>query len=178
MSFVFNAVVLVLWKSNVGNIYADQLVRTPPLPPAEALLGPRGRDTRELLVGNPQLLAALSLGEVEAVADRVARLQAYALAQSGDKKEDRCNAMLLVHTAEPADAQRAVEEVLQVQARRWQLAEILSAEGGRSTLEYLLRLKDECPAAAFLQTLKSRGAPPIDAAEYRSLRGLKPGKDD
>jgi hypothetical protein len=178
MSFVFNVVVLVLWKTNVGNIYADQLARTPPLPPAEALLGPRGRDTKELLVGNPQLLAALSSANIEGVADRVARLQAYAMAQSGDKKEDRCNAMLLVHTAQPEDAQRAVEDVLEIQAKRWQLAEMFSAEGGRSTLEYLLRLKDECPAAAFLQTLKSRGAPPIDAAEYRSLRGLKPGKDD
>jgi len=178
MSVVFNAVVLLLWKSNVGNIYADQRVRTPPLPPADALLGPRGRDTRGLLVGNPQLLAALSPGEVEAVADRVARLQAYATAQAGEKKEDRFNAMLLVHTAEPGRAQRAVEEVLQTQAKRWQLAEILSPEGGRSTFEYLLRLKEEFLAATLLDTLKSRGAPPIDAAEYRSLRGLKPGKDE
>jgi hypothetical protein len=178
MSMVFNAVVLLLWKSNVGNIYADQRMRTPPLPPAEALLGPRRHDTKELLVGNPQLHAALSPEDFEGVADRVARLQAYAMAQSGDKKEDRFNALLLVHTAQPEHAQRAVEDVLQTQAKRWQLAEILSSEGGRSTFEYLLRLKEEYLAASLLDTLKARGAPPIDAAEYRSLRGLKPGKDD
>src|ERR1051326_5379620 len=137
MSVVFNIVVLLLWKANVGNIYSDQLVRTPPLPPAEALLGPRRHDTKELLVGNPQLHSALASGDIEGVADRVARLQAYAMAQSGDKKEDRFNALLLVHTGQPEDAQRAVEDVLQTQAKRWQLAEILAAEGGRSTFEYL-----------------------------------------
>src|SRR6266542_1061379 len=41
MSLTFNAVVLALWKSNVGNIYADQLARTTSLPPAEQLLAPR-----------------------------------------------------------------------------------------------------------------------------------------
>jgi len=178
MSVVFNVVVLLLWKWNVGNIYADQRVRTPPLPPAEALLGPRRNDTKEMLIGNPQLHAALASEDIEGVADRVARLQAYAMAQSGEKKEDRFNALLLVHTAQPEEAQRAVEDVLQTQTKRWQLAEILAAEGGRSTFEYLLRLKDEYLAGTLLDTLKSRGAPPIDAAEYRSLRGLKPPKDD
>jgi hypothetical protein len=180
MSVGFNVVVLLLWKSNVGNIYADQRVRTPPLPPGEALLGPRREDTKEMLIGNRELLAALSPTDVAAVADRVARLQAYAMAQSSDKKEDRFNALLLVHTAQPVDAQRAVEDVLQTQAKRWQLAEILAAEeeGGRSTFEYLLRLKEEYLAATLLDTLKAYGAPPIDAAEYRSLRGLKPAKDD
>src|SRR5256885_10660735 len=66
MSVVFNAVVLLLWKSNVGNIYADQRVRTPPRPPADALLRPLGRDTRGLLLGHPPLLDALSPEGVEA----------------------------------------------------------------------------------------------------------------
>src|SRR5947209_15006269 len=60
MSVVLNVVVLALWKSNVGTIYADQRVRTPPLPPGEALLGPRGRHTKEMLIGRRQLLAAMS----------------------------------------------------------------------------------------------------------------------
>src|SRR2546430_13895003 len=100
-----------------GKISPSGRARAARLPPADALLGPRGRDPRALLVGTPQLLAALSPGEVEAVADRVARLQAYATAQAGEKREDRFNAMLLVHTAEPGRAQRAVEEVLQTQAK-------------------------------------------------------------
>ncbi len=58
MSLTFNAVVLALWKSNVGNIYADQASRTTSLPPAEQLLGPRRRASAQLAVGDPQLLAA------------------------------------------------------------------------------------------------------------------------
>jgi len=173
MSIMFNVVVLALWELNVGNIYADQRSRTPALSPAEALLGPRRRSSAMLAVGDPDLLAALAPHELEEVADRAARLQAYVMARSGDKKEDRFNGMLLVHTTQPEAAQRVVEELLEVQARRWRLAEIVPAEQGRSTLEYLLRLRDEFLPATLLDALKGRGSPPVDAAEYRSLRGLK-----
>jgi uncharacterized protein DUF4956 len=176
MSVVFNAVVLALWKSNVGNIYADQRGRTPALPPAEGLLGPRRRSSAALAVGDPELLAALAPNELEEVADRAARLQAYIVARAGDKKEDRFNGVLLVHSTQPEAAQRVVEEILQVHARRWRLAEIVPAERDRSTLEYLLRLRDEFLPATLLDALKARGTPPIDAAEYRSLRGLKKAK--
>ncbi len=156
MSVMFNIVVLALWELNVGNIYADQRGRIPALSPAEGLL-----------------VAALAPHELEEVADRAARLQAYVMARSGDKKEDRFNGMLLVHTTQPEAAQRIVEELLQIQAQRWRLAEIVPAEQGRSSLEYLVRLRDEFLPATLLDALKGRGTPPIDAAEYRSLRGLK-----
>ena len=178
MSIMFNIVVLALWELNLGNIYADQRGgRTPALPPAEALLGPRRRASAALAVGDPDLLAALAPHELEEVADRAARLQAYVMARSGDKKEDRFNGVLLVHTTQPEAAQRVIEELLQLQARRWRLAEIVPAEQGRSTLEYLLRLRDEFLPATLLDALKGRGTPPIDAAEYRSLRGMKKHKD-
>jgi uncharacterized protein DUF4956 len=177
MSLMFNVVVLALWMLNVGNIYADQLGRTPALTPAEGLLGPRRRSSAALAVGDPELLAALAPHELEEVADRAARLQAYVLARAGDKKADRFNGVLLVHATHLEAAQRAVEELLEVQARRWRLAEIVPAERGRSTLEYLVRLRDEFLPATLLAALKGRGNPPIDAAEYRSLRGLKPKEE-
>jgi flagellar biogenesis protein FliO len=178
MSVVFNAVVLALWKSNVGNIYADQRARTPPLPPAEALLGPRRRASAELVVGDPDLLAALTPRQLEQVADRAARLQAYVAARADDKKEDRFSGVLLVHTTQPEVAQRIVEEILQAQTNRWLLAEVLPAERGRSTLEYLIRLREGLLATGLLDALKSQGTPPIDAAEFRSLRGLKAAKGE
>jgi len=179
MSIMFNIVVLALWELNLGNIYADQRGgRTPALPPAEALLGPRRRASAALAVGDPDLLAALAPHELEEVADRAARLQAYVMARSGDKKQDRFNGVLLVHTTQPEAAQRVIEELLQLQSRRWRLAEIVPAEQGRSTLEYLLRLRDEFLPATLLDALKGRGTPPIDAAEYRSLRGLKKHKGE
>ena len=178
MSIMFNIVVLALWELNVGNIYADQRGRVPALAPAEGLLGPRRRASAALAVGDPDLLAALAPHELEEVADRAARLQAYVMARAGDKKEERFNGMLLVHTTQPEAAQRVIEELLQVQARRWRLAEIVPAEQGRSSLEYLIRLRDEFLPATLLDALKGRGTPPIDAAEYRSLRGLKKRKEE
>ncbi|PYO60479.1 MAG: hypothetical protein DMD70_08485 [Gemmatimonadetes bacterium] len=178
MSLMFNIVVLALWELNVGNIYADQRGRMPALPPAEGLLGPRRRSSAALAVGDPDLLAALAPHELEEVADRAARLQAYVMARAGDKKEDRFNGMLLVHTTQPEAAQRVVEELLEVQARRWRLAEIVPAEQGRSSLEYLLRLRNEFLPTTLLDALKGHGTPPIDAAEYRSLRGLKKRKEE
>ncbi len=178
MSLVFNLTVLALWKLNVGNIYADQGLLLPALPPAEGLLGPRRRPSAQLAVGDPQLLAALAPSELEEVADRAARLQAYITARADDRKGERFNGVLLVHTTEPEAAQRVVEGLLETETVRWRLAEILPAGSGRSTLEYLLRLKEGTLAASLLHALKSRGTPPIDAAEYRSLRGLKKGKGE
>src|SRR5207253_1628659 len=128
------------------------------------------KDTKDavyifLAVGDPDLLAALAPHELEEVADRAARLQAYVMARSGDKKADRFNGMLLVHTTQPEAAQRLVEELLEIQAERWRLAEIVPAGQGRSTLEYLLRLRDEFLPATLLDALKGRGSPPVDAAE-------------
>ena len=178
MSIMFNIVVLALWELNVGNLYADQRSRVPGLAPAEGLLGPRRRASAALAVGDPDLLAALAPHELEEVADRAARLQAYVMARAGDKKEERFNGMLLVHTTQPEAAQRVIEELLQVQARRWRLAEIVPAEQGRSSLEYLIRLRDEFLPATLLDALKGHGTPPIDAAKYRSLRGLKKRKEE
>ena len=178
MSVLFNVVVLALWRLNVGNIYADQRARTPSLPPAEALLGPRRRESAELFVGDPELLAALAPSELQEVAARAARLQAYVAARAQEKKEERFNGVLLVHTTQPAGAQRIVEELLQEQAVRWRLAEINPAGSGRSTLEFLFRLKEGLLPGSLLEALKSRGSPPIDAAEYRSLRGLKKSKPE
>ena len=172
-SVVFNVVVLGLWQFNVGNIYVDQRDRVAPLRPGEALLGPGGKTGEFMAVGDPQLLAALTPAELEEVADRAARLQAYVAARASDDKKKRFTAVVLVHTTQPKPAQQAVEAILEEQTKRWRLAEILPGEGGTSTLEYLVRLKDGVEAGAFLDDLQRRGAPSVAAAEYRSLQGLK-----
>lgn len=174
-SIVFNVIVLGLWQYNVGNIYVDQRDRVAPLLPGEALLGP-GKTGEFMAVGDPQLLAALTPAELEEVADRAARLQAYVVARSGDDKKKRFSAVVLVHASEPKQGQQAAEAVFEEQTKRWKLTEILPGEGGVSTLEYLVRPKEEVEAGVLLDELKRRGAPSIVAAEFRSLRGLKPGQ--
>lgn len=171
-SVVFNVVVLGLWHFNVGNIYVDQQGRVAPLRPGEALMGP-AKTGEFMAVGDPKLLEALTPDELDQVADRAARLQAYIAARSDDTKKKRFSAVVLVHTTQPKAAQQVVESVFEEQTKRWRLAEILPAVEGTTTIEYMVRLKDEVEAGAFLDVLKSRGAPSVVAAEYRSLRGLK-----
>ena len=175
MSVVFNLVVLALWHFNIGNIYVDQRGRVEPLRPGEALLGP-GKTGEFLALGDPQLLAALTPAELDEVADRAARLQAYIAARSGDTKKKRFTAVVLVHTTDPKAAQPLVESVLEEQTKRWRLAEILPSVEGTTTLEYMVRLKEDAESGALLEHLQRRGAPSVVAAEYRSLRGLKPAE--
>src|SRR5881296_4489717 len=105
MSVVFNAVVLLLWKFNVGNIYADRLG-----------------------------------------AERAVRLEPHLDAAAEDKKKKRFNGALLIHAARLEPAQRVAEALLDDQAKRWKLAEIVPGERGTSILEYLIRLKDDTVA--------------------------------
>lgn len=171
-SVVFNVVVLGLWHFNVGNIYVDQQGRVAPLRPGEALLGP-AKTGEFMAVGDPKLLEALTPDELDQVADRAARLQAYIAARSDDTKKKRFSAVVLVHTTDPKSAQPVVEQVFENQTKRWRLAELLPSGGGTTTLEYMVRLNDDVEAGALLEEIKRLGAASVVAAEYRSLRGLK-----
>lgn len=175
-SVIFNVVVLGLWHFNVGNIYVDQQGRVAPLRPGEALMGP-AKTGEFMAVGDPKLLEALTPDELDQVADRAARLQAYIAARSDDTKKKRFSAVVLVHSTEPKSAQPAVEQVFENQTKRWRLAELLPTVDGTTTLEYMVRLKDDVEAGALLDELKRLGAPNVVAAEFRSLRGLKRGEE-
>src|SRR6266704_1539882 len=135
------------------------------------------------LVFNTTLLALwrLNVGNIYADrlgADRAARLEPHLEAAADDKKKKRFNGALLIHAARLEPAQRVAEALLDDQAKRWKLAEIVPSDRGTATLEYLIRVKDDAVAAALVDDLKAQGAPDIVAAEFRSLRGLKPGKEE
>lgn len=168
MSVVFNLVVLMLWRFNVGNLYADQRGRTARVGLADALAG-RGAG-KSVAVGDPALLAALTPDELGEVADRSARLQEHIAARVRAKKKPY-NALLLVHAAQLEPVQRAVEAVLDDQTKRWKLVEILPGEAGHSSLEYLVRMRKDVLPAALLNELRGRGAPHVVAAEFKSLKG-------
>src|SRR5881397_1756791 len=127
------------------------------------------------------MLWQLNVGNIYADrlgADRAARLEPHLQAAAEDKKKKRFNGALLIRAARPEPAQRVAEALLDEHAKRWKLAEIVPSDGGTSTFEYLVRLKDDGVAAALVGALKADGAPDIVAAEFRSLRGLERGKDE
>jgi len=171
LSVVFNVVILYLWWSNFGNIYADQRSRTGAMGLADVLAGP-GSAATAISIGDGQLLEAMTQEEIRDVATRVARMERYLRAEARLRKRDRLNGLLIVHAEQLVGAQALVDEILAQMARRWELAEILPGMGTTSALEYLVRLnKGESPAR-LLELLQAAPGRQVLAAEYRSLEGL------
>ena len=171
LSIVFNAVILYLFWSNFGNIYADQRSRTGAMGLADVLAGP-GSASTAISMGDPQLLEAMTQEEIRDVATRVARMDRYLRAEKSHRKRERLNALLIVHAEQLVGAQALVEEVLSQMSVRWDLAEILPGAGTSSVLEYLVRLRPEESPARLLELLKVAPGRQVLAAEFRSLEGL------
>lgn len=171
LTLVFNSIILYLYWSNFGNIYADQRGRTGAMGLADVLAGPGSRSTA-LAVGDHQLLEAMTQDEIRDVATRVARMDRYLTEESKRRKRERLNGLLLVHTDQLVGAQSLVDEILGHLAFRFELAEILPGMDGRSVLEYLVRLNKEASPARLMELLNSAPGGQISAAEYRSLDGL------
>jgi len=171
LSIVFNAVILYLYWSNFGNIYADQRSRTGAMGLADVLAGP-GSAATALSIGDPQLMEAMTQEEIRDVATRVARMDRYLRAELSRKKKQRLNALLIVHAEQLVGAQALVEEVLSQMAVRWEMAEILPGAGTSSVLEYLVRLKPSESPARLLELLKVAPGRQVLAAEFRSLEGM------
>lgn len=171
LSIVFNIIILYLFWSNFGNIYADQRSRTGAMGLADVLAGP-GSAASAISVGDPQLLEAMTQEEIRDVATRVARMERYLRAELSRKKKKRLNALLMVHAEQLVGAQALVDEILGEMAVRWELAEILPGTSTTSVLEYLVRLKKEESPARLLELLKSAPGGQVLAAEWRSLEGL------
>ena len=115
------------------------------------------------------LLWTFNVGDI--YADQLGADRAARLGPSLGKKR-RFNGALLIHASRLKPAQRATEAVLEEQIKRWELAGTVPAAGGggdASTLEYLIRIKDERRVTALLDALKEQGAPDIVSAEYRPL---------
>ena len=102
LSIVFNVVILYLYWSNFGNIYADQRSRTGAMGLGDVLAG-HGSAASAISVGDPQLLDAMTQEEIRDVATRVARMERYLQAEKVWKKRDRLNALLIVHAEQLVD---------------------------------------------------------------------------
>jgi hypothetical protein len=169
MSLIFNAAILLLWRLNVGNVYSDRRVIGTTATQGE-LLAPAGGGPA-LAVGDTQLLAALSKGELADVANRLAHLEKH-IAASGDNKRERFDAVFLVHVTGIEPAQRKIEPIFDEDTVNWRLAEITPGRDTTSTMEYLVRMREEVLPGRTLDRLREAGAPHVAAVEFKSLDGL------
>jgi len=174
LSVIFNLVILVLWHTNFGNVYADRNTRDGSLGVGDVLAGPASRLTA-LQVGDPAVLEALAIEDLEEMADRAARFERHITEERQKKKRKRANAMIVVHATSAEAGQGYVEPVLDELAVRWKLVEV--EPGGRGQmLVYVARLDSPTAEGAIMDRLREGHGGVITAAELRSMKGLKPRK--
>ena len=172
MSLVFNMLILALWYTRFGNIYADQNTRTGPLGLGDVLAGPGSAETA-LMVGDPAILEASAPEDLAEMLHRAARMERHIAEERAKKKEQRANALILVHATSAEAAQSFVDGVLDELASRYKLAEVGQGPGGDVLLEYLARLDGPGVQGAIMDRLRNAGEGVVKAAELRSLKGLK-----
>ena len=155
MSLVFNVMVLLLWKFNVGSIYNGWHGRSAAMW-ATSAPGLDQADDQFLSVGDPGLMIAQMPENRREIKKRLRdRIDGM-----------RTDGILLIHSAEVDLARDAVEDTLDDLTREWKLAEVSSGEGGNSTAEYLVRLRKKTNPADLLGALDERWASQVAAAEY------------
>jgi hypothetical protein len=169
LSVVFNVVVLTLWRTQFGNVYADA---NSGLGLGDALAGP-GSAYGALTVGDPAVLEAAAPGGLTEVAERAARFERYVMEERTKKKSKRANALLLVHAPAAGPAEAHVDAVLDELSASWKLIEVGQGPSG-VLLQYLARLDDGAVQGAVVDRIRSASEGVISAAELRSLKGLKP----
>jgi len=77
------------------------------------------------------------------------------------KKKRRFDAILSIQAIDLKPAQAAVEQVLDAEAKRWQIDEIYPKKNGKGVLKYVVRFDADTQPEAVLEALLSRGAPHV-----------------
>lgn len=150
LSLLFNLVVLVLWKYNLGSIYG----------------GESGHDL--LSVGDTTLLLARTSRQRDAIRWRMSR----------EAAEMETDGILLVHTEDPEAARGAVELVISNEAQQWKMVDNFRNRDGVSTFAVVLQLDKKGDPLALLGELDDRYAGQVAAAEYIPFKTAVEKKKD
>ena len=172
LSVLFNVVIVALWKTQFGNIYADQNARSGPLDLGDVLAGPASAASA-LKVGDPAILDAAAPADLAEIADHAVRIERYLNAERAKKKEKRCNVLIMAYGPGAEQVQLYVDQVLEELADRFKLIEVNPVEGRGVLLEYLAKIDGAGVEGAVIDRLNSAPHGVVTAAELRSLKGLK-----
>jgi hypothetical protein len=160
LSVVFNAVVLTLWGTRFGNVYATSGAG------ALGIGGVLGEDGRSGATAAGMAGAAGSGSLTE-------RLEPLIAAERAKGKGKRANSLILVHARAAEGAQGFVDALLEQHAERWKLAEIGPGPHG-VTLVYLARLDGAAAQGIVMDRLRNGAGGVVEEAELRSLKGIEP----
>lgn len=149
VSLIFNVVVVLLWRYQVGSIYGGRYGRT-----------------GVMSIGDTSLLVAQT-------PEAIRTIRRTMLDEAADMKTD---GILLVHSTDPELARYSVQDALSQSTREWKLIGIWPRGDEVATAEYLVRLAREATPADLLGDLDD-WATQIDAAEYIPFRSRAQPRD-
>ena len=172
LSVIFNLVIAVLWFTNFGNVYADQQSRDGSMPVGDVLAGPHTA-LAAVQVGDRAVLEAVSVSEIRDIAERAVRFERHITEERQKKKRKRANALIIVHSGNAQEAQAYVDAALTELSVRWKLVEIEPTARGQMLI-YVARFDDPTSEGALMDRMREGHGGAISAAEFRSLKGLKP----
>ena len=142
LSFMFNMVVLILWKYNFGAIY--------------------GEAARDILsVGDNRVMIARNASQRDAIRWRM----------SHEAEDIDADGILLVHARDTDAAKQRVEVTLSKVAKEWHFVEGFRGRNGVGTFAVLLELSDKKgDPLSLLADIDERWSQDISAAEYLPFR--------
>jgi hypothetical protein len=169
-TFCFNYLVLIMWRFQIGNIYADQGTRLPTLAIGDVLAGvghTPGAGQGDLTIG-PEVLSSLTPQSLDEIAERRDRLRQQI--ENAGKGAKSYSGLLVVVTDTPEDCVDIISGVIEENTTKSTLAESTREADGTATLEYLVGLERDEDGTALIDTLRRLTGRCVLAAQFRNLK--------
>jgi hypothetical protein len=168
VSIVFNLVLLLTCRYDYGRNVLTPSAAAQWAAPLESLAQAPGTDGT---VPDRDLVLALSPDEADVLADRFDRVRKTL---GKKKKKAKYNAVLTLTTDKVADAQNAVERVLDSTTKRWKLDEVVTNTGKPSEMYYLVRPKKVVTRDELLTAIHDNAG---DFIEFADLEVAEPASE-
>jgi uncharacterized membrane protein YhiD involved in acid resistance len=164
LSVVFNAVVLLLWRSDFGRAGAqlDGRMAERKLARAVEEMGRTGTFVARM---DREVFQDMPAEQLQAVADRAWRRARRNNPELPDPEGKR-EALLRVRTTDVERARDALEPVLEEQLKRWRYGGKLTEGDGTYVLEYTVLLKRGSVPDEVLAVIREGGAPYVASADF------------
>ena len=171
LSAVFSLLAYAMWRLNVGDVGPSLSLSHGGVFLSEALVP--GETQKPVIVGDDEIVDRIDHEEVPKLQETIDRLADFVRADALRKK-GKYNTLMLVYTADPAEAGPIVETVLEEHADRWVKVEDIDYEHGDLTaMEYLLRLKKKVDVGTMIHSLGAGEGKTLRAVEMKPMKGLR-----
>jgi len=164
LSFVFNFVTLVLFRSDFGRSparlegeMAEERLRR--------ALAMANRTSQFVARLDREVLEDMAPEQLEALADRAWRRRQEVAPGVSDDEETRFDSVLSVRTDGASSAREAVEAVLERLAKRWRFRRGQPTAEGEQALEYAVKLKKSVAPTALLDAVRAEVAAGVRGVE-------------